>query len=52
MAIVEGIRQRIKMPVIQADLKRKVGYAEQKGDKKKKKVNTNMEGIFFMGKDA
>jgi hypothetical protein len=52
MAIVEGIRQRIKVPVIQAGLKRKVGYAEQNGDKKKKKANTNMEGISFTGEDA
>ena len=52
MAIVKGIRQRIKVLVIQAGLKHKVGYAEQNGDKKKKKVNTNMEGILFMGKDA
>ena len=52
MAIVEGIRQRIKVPVIQAGLKCKVGYAEQNSDKKKKRVNANMEGIFFMGQDA
>ena len=52
MAIVEGIRQRIKVLVIQAGLKRKVGYAEQNGDKKKKRVNANMEGIFFMGQDT
>ena len=52
MAIVKGIRQRIKVLVIQAGLKHKVGYAEQNGNKKKKKVNANVEGIFFMGKDA
>ena len=52
MAIVEGIKQRIKVPVIQAGLKRKVGYAEQNSNKKKKRVNTNMEGIFFTGQDA
>ena len=40
------------MLVIQAGLKCKVGYADQNDDKKKKKVNTNMEGISFMGKDA
>ena len=38
------------MLVIQAGLKCKVGYADQNDDEKK--VNTNMEGISFMGEDA